>query len=452
MKRVGLAILLLASCAARGQESQLGADFRHEKEDFSHGCSGPFFKALLGCAQDLFTDHPLHIAIGSLAPGNGIAAGPAFVAHLTPNESWRLSWNADAVGSPNASWRAGLYMKTIYTGGKRNLNIVTTTQEYPVIDFYAQGISLNKLDYYGLGNSTDRSGHSLWGMTQTIVGARGTKPFGSVLRLSLFGEVNGRFVGVRGEQENGTPSITQLYTPLSAPGLASQPAFAQFGQGARIEPHLLGGHLQLDYSVKFQEFVAPGSGYTFNRMVGDFSHTFPLYGNPSFVRVKAFNGPDDCSSSSGGRCPPVSASSNRSGAVGFRVLLSESFMPGGNTVPFYFQPTLGGSDIDGEQLVPSYPDYRFRAPNLFLIRGSFEHSIWGPFAFTALLDEGRVGLTRGELGFNHMKHSVAVGLTLQAGGLPAVSFLFAWGGHEGNHTIVYMDPSLLGGSARPPLY
>jgi hypothetical protein len=257
---------------------------------------------------------------------------------------------------------------------------------------------------------------------------------------------------VRGEHDNGTPSITQVYTPVSAPGLASQPAFAQFGEGARIQPRLFGGHLQLNYSVKFQEFLAPGSSDTFNRFVGDFSHTVPLYGNLPFVRAKAFNGPDDCSTSLGGRCPPVSASRNRSGAFGLRVLLSESFVPGSNTVPFYFQATLGGSDIDGEQLLPSYRDYRFRAPNLFLMRGSFEHSIWGPFAFTALLDEGRVGLTRGELGFNHLKHSAAVGLTLQAGGLPAVSFLFAWGGQEGNHTIVYMNPSLLGGSPRPSLY
>jgi hypothetical protein len=443
---------MIASWAARGQESQLGADFRHEKEDFAQSCSGSFFKAVAGCAQDLFTDHPLHIAVGSLAPGNGFAAGPAFVAHLTPNESWRLSWNADAVASSNESWRAGVYMKAIYTGSKPNFNKVVRTQDYPVINFYAQGISLNSIDYYGLGNFTQRGGQSLWGMTQTIVGASAVKPFGSALRLSVFGEVNGRFINLRGEQQNGTPSITQVYTPVSAPGLASQPAFAQFGEGVRIEPHLLANHLQLNYSVKLREFVAPGSNYSFNRFVGDFSHTFPIYGNLPFVRAKEFNGPDDCTSSPGGRCPPVSASRNRSGAFGFRVLLSESFVPSGDTVPFYFQPTLGGSDIDGEQLLPSYRDYRFRAPNLFLMRGSFEHSIWGPFAFTALVDEGRVGLTRGDLGFNHLKHSFAAGLTLQAGGLPAVSFLFAWGGNEGNHTIVYMDSSLLGGSARPPLY
>jgi hypothetical protein len=42
-------------------------------------------------------------------------------------------------------------------------------------------------------------------------------------------------------------------------------------------------------------------------------------------------------------------------------------------VPFYFQPTLGGSDINGTAALASYQDYRFRAPNNILARASFEH-------------------------------------------------------------------------------
>jgi hypothetical protein len=33
-----------------------------------------------------------------------------------------------------------------------------------------------------------------------------------------------------------------------------------------------------------------------------------------------------------------------------------------------------------------------------------------------------------------------------------VYLLFAWGGHEGTHTITTLDTSLLGGSTRPSLY
>ena len=65
------------------------------------------------CAQLLFTDHPLHIAVGSLAPLNGFGSGIAFTAHYTPNETWRIFWNADAVATPNGSWRAGGYMSAV---------------------------------------------------------------------------------------------------------------------------------------------------------------------------------------------------------------------------------------------------------------------------------------------------------------------------------------------------
>jgi hypothetical protein len=138
--------------------------------------------------------------------------------------------------------------------------------------------------------------------------------------------------------------------------------------------------------------------------------------------------------------------------VGVRLLISESTADAGSAVPFYFQPTLGGSDINGNPALSSYQDYRFRAPNLLLLRESFEHSIWGPVGFTFMADEGKVALTRGDVDFSNLKHSFTTGLTLRAGGFPQVFLLFAWGGSEGNHTIASMNTSLLGGSARPSLY
>jgi hypothetical protein len=143
---------------------------------------------------------------------------------------------------------------------------------------------------------------------------------------------------------------------------------------------------------------------------------------------------------------------DREGSVGLRLLLTESFVPSGNVVPFYFQPTLGGSDIDGNAALSSYQDYRFRAPNLLLLSGSFEHSIYGPLGISFQVDEGKVALSHGDLGFTHLAHSYAAGLTLRAGGFPMVYLLFAWGGHEGTHTITTLDTSLLGGSTRPSLY
>jgi hypothetical protein len=168
------------------------------------------------------------------------------------------------------------------------------------------------------------------------------------------------------------------------------------------------------------------------------------------------NGPNDCredATSDDSTCPHVTSTSSLQGALGLRVFTSLSMVPGGNVEPFYFQPTLGGADINGSAALPSYQDYRFRAPNLLLLQESFDHSIgnW-PLGITLRADQGKVAILRGDLGSNAWRHSYAAGFNLRAGGFPMVYLLFAFGGREGTHTIVNVNTSLLGSSARPSLF
>ena len=440
MKPAVLCLLCLASTVSvSAQENPLEADFRGEGDRLAAGCGTFTIGGIGSCAQTLFTDHPVHIAVGSIAPQNGFAAGPAFVAHYTPNESWRLSWDVDAVASDNLSWRAGAYMTAVMT---RHRQITTGSSkrkpevgEYPVFHAYGQAISLNKITYFGEGPSSPVTAPSFFGMRETIVGGNVIWPVPGALHLALYGEANGRFVDIR-------------------PFVGNQPAFAQFGEGIRLTPVLAGGHVRFNYALTFQEYAATGSSSSFRRFTADLAHEFPLYSRTTEALNNNFNGPDDCRPDPEVKnCPTVKQTTrNRTGSLGLRFLYTGSFVSAGNTVPFYFQPTLGGSDINGAPFLSSYQDYRFRAPNVLGVRGSFEHSVYGPFGFTAMVDEGKVALQPGELGFSHLAHSYAAGVTVRAGGLPALFLMFAWGGHEGTHTIASIDTSLLGGSARPSLY
>ncbi len=473
---VCIAVMMAVAQIAWTQESALHADFRRESERVSDACKGFNFKAVPGCAIELFTDHPLHIAAGSMPPQNGFGLGGAFVwAKNTKN--WRLSWDVDAVGAFSGSWRTGGYMKLVHTpnepvkvikvvvpqpsetaGSEKpakepRINLV---HPYTVFNLYAQSISLNKLNYFGLGNDTTLAGASVFGMTQTIVGVNAIKPvyeWAAIrkLNLALLGEVNGRFVSVRDEHGQSVPSIEGFYTNATAPGLSSQPGFVQLGEGFRVKP-VFADHLQLNYLASFQQFFAPSSSQnSFLRWTADLNHTFYLYGYTHSAPVNPDpNGPDQCASN-GAECPKVSHSKNLNGSIGFRLLLSESINSATSAVPFYFQQTLGGADINSAMSLASYADYRFRAPNLLLLEQTFEHSLWGPFGLKFMADEGRVALTRGDVGFDHLKHSFAAGFTLRAGGFPMVSMMFAWGGPEGHHNIFNMNSSLLGGSARPLL-
>src|ERR1017187_5450364 len=118
MRRSVVVLLWLASMgamipSARAQENWLQADFRREGERVGDACKAGF-KSVPGCAIELFTDHPLHIAAGSMPPQNGFGMGAAF-SESRNTKNWRLSWDVDAVGAVSGAWRAGGHLNFVTT-------------------------------------------------------------------------------------------------------------------------------------------------------------------------------------------------------------------------------------------------------------------------------------------------------------------------------------------------
>jgi hypothetical protein len=464
---IALWLAVSASSIAGAQESRLAADFRRQGEHISQACDSFSGKQIAACAVELATGFPLHVALGSFAPQNGFGVGAAFVERYTPNERWRISWNTDAAASLSGAWRAGAYVKFIHTpvaapvvvqpGGTSRPG-GSPVREYPVMNVYAQTMTLPTLLFYGPPGVQPPEVKTAFEERQAIVGGGVVYPLSGVgvlraLRPALIGAVNGRFVRVRGRASGSVPAIDEVYGDTEAPGLASQPAFAEFEEGVRLRPEIFNGRVRFDYRVAFQQFVATGgSESSFTRWSIDLRHEVPIYRNAApLATVKETNGPDECFTAvTSTNCPPVPTSRNRYGALGVRLHTIGSSVSGGNRVPFYFQPTLGGADINGQRVLPSAPDYRYRGPNLIVLQESFEHSLWGPLGVSFQADQGKVTERTADLGFGGLLHSYAVGLTLRAGGFPFVTLAFAWG-TGGNHVIAAMDASLLGGSARPPM-
>jgi hypothetical protein len=464
-----LLFTLLLAGIGWGQQSSANpnpaqVDSPNEVDKLKNSCGAFNFKSVPGCVEELFTGAPVHIAVGSIAPQNGFGAGLAYVGAKN-TDNWRINWSADAVGSNNASWRAGVYAKFVHVGeqpityqfGTKHFKPNwTDLPEHTVFSLYAQVISLNKLTYFGLGPTTTEAGRSFYGMRETITGGNVVKPVYEPLKISLYGEANGRFIDLRPSNGQPSPSIGQLYTESTAPGLTTQPGTLQLGEGLRMTPVLADAVVRLNYSVTYQQYLSPGSSFTFQRLTFDFGHQFAIYRKTTrIVTPRSGNGPDDCFLDPSAKHPecPSAFSRDLEGSFGLRLLNVLSMTPSGDVVPFYSQPTLGGSDINGNPSLSSYQDYRFRAPNVLLLRENFEHSIFRlPLGVALMADEGKLGINRGDLGSAPWVHSFAAGLTLRAGGFPEVFLLFAFGGNEGTHTIANVNTSLLGGSARPSLF
>lgn len=467
-----LSMLVAAPCAGAqsGNESRLHSDFRREglelhpcKEQAVQPCNAFTIGNIFGVAQTLFTGQPLHIAVGSIAPQNGFAGGLAFVEHKDFSDEWRMTFNTDAVAAGNGSWRAGGYIKAYKLGGGQIVvvNGPGKTQSpffhvAPLFNFYAETESLNRIYFYGLGPNTLPTGKAAFGLTQTIAGGSAVIPLGRG-GISLSAELNGRIPQLRPDARETVPTIGSLYTEATAPGLTTQPSFLQPGVGFRMQPTVFAQHLRLNYLAEFQDFTALGnSAYSFRRWTADLNHEFPLDTKVHLTAASDQNGPDSCTPDPNDKCPSpthVSTAINHEGSVAIRLLMTGSIADAHSNVPFYFDPTIGGSDLNGNAILPSYPDYRFRAPNLILLRGTVEHSLPKiPLGAYFSVDAAKSALTRSDIDFTNLRQSYTVGLTVHAGGLPVVYLLFSWGGNEGTHSTFSVSNVLLGASARPSLF
>ena len=357
----------------------------------------------------VFTGEGIHPSLGSIVPGSGMAGGLALnLARATSSPPIRYSGNVEARGSMNGFWVAG---------GQLNLlgAAATSNDEHIHATISAKHYSLPKLTYFGLGNSSALSNETVYGIETTNARAAIDVPLPYSFTFSAASE--GLWANPEGNHDSHLPSIEHRFTPADTPALNVATTFFVYGVGMGWKypaaERMYGYRTSVNGTFKvFHE--ATGDPFSFRRVEAAWEQQYTPRANVDL------------------------------GSFSLTSRLVESIAPAGNAVPFYLQPTLGGSDIDNVSNLRSYRDYRFRGPNALSFQADYERAIKDPLGVLFFYDVGKVALRRSDLDISHMRHSFGIGVTLRAGNLPVIKLYYAWGGREGTHTTFGGNTNALG--------
>jgi hypothetical protein len=385
----------------------LAFDFCRVKEDFKEGgfegMLGRQYGTLQDVVVDIFVGRGLHPTIGTIVPEGGAAFGLALNNewHVSDAPHSRFTTSVEGRVSVEGFWAAGAvahipvdWYRTSEVGSYRMPQVTAAVRHF----------DLPRLPFYGLGIDSSRDDRSLYALTETELPILVDFPLGSGLTLSaqlntLFAASDPSFTFVSRFSQATAPGIDASTTHL-VPGLAvtyrSPQALYGFSGEGRV-------------SYEAYQTLSGGS-FTFDRVKARMAVHYGFEEQPfaqaSFPYLRSLLGSSTVS-------------------VDANLVISEPRSH--NAVPFYLQPTLGGGDINNENWLRSYTNYRFRAPNTVAFGASYERRVIDPLGVFVFGQWGTVGDDVGDLDFDDLKYSVGVGLTIRLGGKALLEISFAWG-------------------------
>jgi hypothetical protein len=115
-------------------------------------------------------------------------------------------------------------------------------------------------------------------------------------------------------------------------------------------------------------------------------------------------------------CPSLRSGDHCSaGSLSLVGRLDATYSSSASQAPFFFDPTLGGVDLQGNDTLRGFGDYRFRAPNRILLQAEYRHPIWAFIGLVCFYDVGKVGLEPSDLALGQLRHDIGLGLYFSAG-------------------------------------
>lgn len=246
--------------------------------------------------------------------------------------------------------------------------------DFLFFDFRSVRHNYPGLKYYGPGPDSKRCSRTDYRLEDTGVdGSFGLNPV-RPLKLGVSGGY--LFVNVGPGTDKRFASADQVFSPAQAPGIDVQTNFARYGVFAQIDYRDNPGGPRSGglYFAQFSRYVDQSLGrHRFERLDLEVQQFFPFFNQRRVIALR-----------------------------GKTILTSAD---AGNTVPFYLQPVLGGSDD-----LRGFRYFRFYDDNLLVVNAEYRWEVFSGLDMALFGDAGKVFDRRSRLNFHDLESSIGIGM------------------------------------------
>jgi outer membrane protein assembly factor BamA len=327
-----------------------------------------------------------HPKLGTLTTGSGFAYGLGY-------RDRDLFSNTGTI----EIWAAGSVKR--YWATEARLRFPRLANNHLYLETWASHRDYPQENFFGLGPDSDRDDRSDYAIrTNHFAGRAGLRP---VEHLLVGGGIEYLQPRLGQGQNDRYPDVTETFTPSEAPGLDTRADFLRSEAFVEVdyrEPRNARRGGWYRFLVSHYDDRTAGQ-FTFNRFDADLRQ---------FVGFLA------------GRR-----------VLAARLFVSTSDTAAGQTMPFYFMPTLGGNDT-----LRGFREYRFRGPHAILAQGEYRWEIWSGLDGALFYDAGKVANRREDLSFDDLETDYGIGFRFNTDNGVILRVDAAFGSRDGAHLYI----------------
>jgi hypothetical protein len=334
----------------------------------------------------------LYTVYGKMIPGAGwISGGPGY-------RHWYANDRAFVDTSAQLSWRG-------YTTAQARFELPRLVRSRLRVGAQARWQDFTQVDFFGEGAGSLSSNRSQYRIQSRIAGGYVTiRPIRTLAIDAQIGWLQPSILEPGGTFQRSFPDSRDVFTTDPVFALAEQPSFFHREISITSDTRDFPGHPTAGgvYRAAFASYDDRGAGvFNFRRYEAEAAHFATLPRTGVVLAVRGW--------------------------------LVASDPAAGQTVPFYFQPSLGGANN-----LRGFTDYRFHDRNLLLVNAEARFPMMTHVDAAAFVDLGNVAPRLGEVDLR--KHSYGVGLRLHSRRQTFARVDVATGGEGWRFIVRLTDP------------